>query len=113
MSTLLRVIGFFLILCGLIGGIILIREIDWFSYRMAKISSSTNPLGWTIIKNSVSTQLSLGIVVIVSGIISGVFFCSVGTIIDLLRELVDGNKNNEQSRQIAPSTNSIEQAAES
>ncbi len=112
MSALLRVIGFFLILCGVIGGIILISEIDWSAYRMAKISSYRDPITWTMIKYSVSVQLSLGIISIVSGLISGIFFCSIGTIIDLLVKLVD------TSRAASPavstlSTNSAEQAAES
>lgn len=95
MATVLRVFGVLLILFGLIGGISMIREIDWTSYEIAKrvyMQISTNPYAkqdYLIAQSVVNSQLGLGIAVILSGIISSLFFFALATIIDLLKKLAN------------------------
>jgi hypothetical protein len=93
MSGALKAIGVLLIISCLYAGYSFIQQIDWTSYEIAKSvykGLSTNPVAkeqYLIAQNMVNSQLSVGITIILSGVISGLLLFSIAQIIDYLKEI--------------------------
>jgi hypothetical protein len=98
MDKTLRMLGAIIIILAVISGAIILANIDWHEYNLAKRvyqDLPDNPYArqdYLIARNIVFPQIVFAIATIFSGIVSGLFFGGMAAIIELLQK-------NEQSNQ--------------
>jgi len=114
MSVALKTIGALLLCSCLLVGLSVIFNADWSSYESTKEvyeELPTNPFAkeeYMVAKYMFNNQVGLGIATILSGIIGSLFFFSIATIIDYLKEISSKlGKNIKQKTEIQFQPNNL------
>jgi len=93
LEKVLKITGIILIILGAIGGIIILTNIDWDSYKIAKNVFDelyTNELAeaqYVVAKQVLFSQLSLAIGTMFSGVISGFLFLGLSEGLGWLKKI--------------------------
>ena len=115
MEKALKTLGIVIIVVGIFSGCYMFTLIDWSDYRIASQvyrELSTNQFAkqeYVAVRNAVMLQVSAGLVVGFSGIISGIFFLALSNIIQLLQVIATNKSNFELTKnnpEIPSKTNS-------
>ena len=93
MINVLKNLGLFLIILGIMGATVMLANIDWASYSNLKamaISTGKDPISSfasSVSVGLVNAQIGFAIGTAVSGIISGIFFVALSTIVQHLEDI--------------------------
>ena len=98
MVNTLKYLGFMLIFLGILGAALIVTEIDWNTTQTA-LALTDNPLAdfqIAISKAIINTQIASAIFTGFSGIISGIFFLALASIVDYLESISIALTNEEE-----------------
>jgi len=105
LDKVLKVTGFILIILGAIGGTIILTNIDWDSYKIAKqvfdelYTNEFAEAKYIAAKQILFSQLSLAIGTVFSGVISGFLFLGLSEGLEWLR-IINHNITAENKEEI-------------